>query len=131
MGGVNVPLLAVNAADDPIIRRLPIEAVSASRSVVLAVTPQGGHLGWFEGGWRWGRKRPPPRWIRKPVVEWVKASVEMLGPRKRKASDEWEMDEQTGFIVEKTRRTVGFKILSIGGTVIGTGDENEGQLQGL
>lgn len=131
VGGVNVPLLAVNAADDPIIRRLPIEAVSASRSVVLAVTPQGGHLGWFEGGWRWGRKRPPPRWIRKPVVEWVKASVEMLGPRKRKASDEWEMDEQTGFIVEKTRRTVGFKILSIGGTVIGTGDENEGQLQGL
>jgi predicted alpha/beta-fold hydrolase len=131
VGEVRVPLLALNAADDPIVRTLPVEAVSKSKSVVLAVTPKGGHLGWFEGGWSWKRKQPPSRWVTKPVVEWVRATSEMLLGVRREVKDEWAVDGKTGFTVERERRHIGFKVLEIHGTVVGTGDEAEGNLQGL
>ncbi|KAG9099263.1 hypothetical protein FRC07_010545 [Ceratobasidium sp. 392] len=127
---VQVPLLALNAADDPIVRTLPVEAVLQSKTVVLAVTPKGGHLGWFEGGQPWRRKQPPSRWVSKPVVEWVQATNEALVGIKREVGDEWVVDE-SGFVVERERRHIGFKVLQEDGTVIGTADENEGALQGL
>ena len=127
---VRVPLLAVNAADDPIVRTLPVEASIGSKSVVLAVTPKGGHLGWFEGGSIWRRKKPPPRWIRKPVLEWIQATSDKLVWH-REVGDEWELDEDSGFVVERARRHIGFKVISVEGTVIGTDDETEGGLQGL
>ncbi|KAG9084283.1 hypothetical protein FRC06_004137 [Ceratobasidium sp. 370] len=127
---VRVPLLALNAADDPIVRTLPVEAVSRSKSVVLAVTPKGGHLGWFEGGQPWRSKQPPSRWVKKPVLEWVQATTEALIVVRREVGDEWVEDEN-GFIVERERRHIGFKVSGLHGAVIGTGDENEGVLQGL
>lgn len=126
---VRVPLLAINAADDPIVRTLPVEAVVQSKCVVLAVTPKGGHLGWFEGGVPWRTKKPPPRWIKKPVVEWLGATCEVLVSR-REVGDEWVLDEESGFVVERDRRHIGFKVHSLDGTVVGTGDEAQG-LQGL
>ncbi|KAJ1305168.1 hypothetical protein OPQ81_000199 [Rhizoctonia solani] len=129
LGMVRVPLLAINAADDPIVRTLPVEAALGSKCVVLAVTPKGGHLGWFEGGTPWGRSRPPPRWIRKPVKEWIEATCEVLTSG-REVGDEWVEDEK-GFTVERERRHIGFKVHSLHETVIGTADEDQGGLQGL
>ncbi|KAH7338318.1 Alpha/Beta hydrolase protein [Rhizoctonia solani] len=126
---VRVPLLAINAEDDPIVRKLPVEAALESKYVVLAVTPKGGHLGWFEGGTPWRRSRPPPRWIRKPVTEWIEATCEGLTSR-REVGDEWVEDE-SGFTVERERRYIGFKVHSLHETVIGTEDEAQGGLQGL
>ncbi|KAL1739432.1 Alpha/Beta hydrolase protein [Schizophyllum fasciatum] len=64
---IAVPLLALNAADDPIVCRLP--TLAGSENVVLAVTRHGGHLAWFEAGKRGGE---PRRWMRRPVLEWLK-----------------------------------------------------------
>jgi predicted alpha/beta-fold hydrolase len=129
LGAVRVPLLAINAADDPIVRELPVEAALESKCVVLAVTPKGGHLGWFEGGSPFRRTKPPPRWIRKPVSEWIEATCKALTSR-RKVGDEWVLDDN-GFTVERERRHIGFKVHSIHETVIGTADEDQGALQGL
>ncbi|QRV78569.1 alpha/beta hydrolase family protein [Ceratobasidium sp. AG-Ba] len=128
---IKVPFLALNAADDPIVRTLPVEAVVASKTVVLGVTPKGGHLGWFEGGSPWNRKQPPPRWVKKPVVEWVGATNEVLVEQRREVRDEWALDEESGFILEKDRRHIGFKVLDLDGIVVGTAGEAEGVLQGL
>ena len=56
---VRVPLLALNAADDPIASRwaLPYPEARQNPYTVLCTTSLGGHLGWFEvGGGRWHRK---------------------------------------------------------------------------
>jgi predicted alpha/beta-fold hydrolase len=57
LGSVRVPLLLVNAADDPLVpaHSLPYEAARRSEHVVLAVTAHGGHLGWCDGAWPFGR----------------------------------------------------------------------------
>lgn len=46
--GVAVPLLVVQAADDPIAveRAIPHQALQENPNTILVVTPTGGHLGW-------------------------------------------------------------------------------------
>lgn len=71
LSGVKVPLLGLNARDDPIAARtIPYEAARANKSFVLATTEGGGHLGWFteEGG-------KLNRWYTRPVVEFLTAAV--------------------------------------------------------
>lgn len=48
---VRVPLLCLQAADDPIapIAGAPVDAIQANPSTILAVTRRGGHLGWCSG----------------------------------------------------------------------------------
>lgn len=89
---MRVPLLAINADDDPIVRVLPEEEIRrAGRAgsgspgssegqkesgeggnVVMVVTSGGGHLGWFSG--REGKRR----WISKPIKEWLRAVDEEI-----------------------------------------------------
>jgi predicted alpha/beta-fold hydrolase len=59
-----VPLLAVNAVDDPIVRALP-DDVGGNGWVALIVTSGGGHLGWFGGG---NGVFGIQRWITQPVL---------------------------------------------------------------
>ncbi|CAE6510716.1 unnamed protein product [Rhizoctonia solani] len=69
LGGVKVPLLGINACDDPIASRtIPYKAASSSDYFVLATTEGGGHLGWFtqEDG-------KLKRWYTRPVVEFLTA----------------------------------------------------------
>ncbi|EMR65823.1 putative alpha beta fold family protein [Eutypa lata UCREL1] len=56
---VRVPLLALNATDDPIAswQALPYGEAAQNPYTVLCTTSLGGHLGWFEvGGGRWHAK---------------------------------------------------------------------------
>ncbi|OTB05851.1 hypothetical protein M426DRAFT_319536 [Hypoxylon sp. CI-4A] len=56
---VRIPLLAINAVDDPIVSymSLPYAEASTNPYTVLCTTSLGGHLGWFEiGGGRWHGK---------------------------------------------------------------------------
>lgn len=48
---VQVPLLCIQAANDPIspVRAIPREEIEANRNCLLIVTPKGGHLGWVAG----------------------------------------------------------------------------------
>ncbi|KAI9656383.1 MAG: hypothetical protein M1831_004635 [Alyxoria varia] len=53
---VRIPLLAINAEDDPVVCKdaLPFQEVQTNPYTVLCTTSMGGHLGWFEpGGGRW------------------------------------------------------------------------------
>ncbi|KAI8074177.1 Alpha/Beta hydrolase protein [Gongronella butleri] len=66
---VKVPLLCLNALDDPIAHHtaLPYEEVKANEHVILAVTSHGGHIGYFEN------MVSPSRWLSKPLVEFIMA----------------------------------------------------------
>nr|VWP02056.1 Trehalose synthase/amylase TreS (EC (EC (Maltose alpha-D-glucosyltransferase) (MTase) [Ganoderma boninense] len=68
LAGVRVPLLAINADDDPIVRTRDLPSdVGGNPLVALVVTHGGGHLGWFTSS----RRRT--RWARNPVLEWLRA----------------------------------------------------------
>ncbi|KAF8329178.1 Alpha/Beta hydrolase protein [Cantharellus anzutake] len=80
---IMVPFLAFNTEDDPIVAENPIEEIERDgKFVCQVVTPYGGHLGWFEGGkgiasgLGLAKGGPPPRWVRKPVLEWLEATGE-------------------------------------------------------
>jgi len=76
---VRVPLLCLNADDDPIVveNELPYEEVRKANEtgdgeggwVAMVVTRGGGHLGWFTGE----AKR---RWISTPIAEWLRSLAE-------------------------------------------------------
>ncbi|KAI1169102.1 carboxylesterase-like protein [Nemania serpens] len=56
---VRIPLLAINAVDDPIASHMGLPYPEAAKNpyTVLCTTSLGGHLGWFElGGGRWHGK---------------------------------------------------------------------------
>ncbi len=119
---VRVPLLALNAADDPIVQKVPDDVDNPS--VVLAVTPGGGHLGWFETG-----KDGPgsvSRWITKPVIEWLRLVGEDL-VLERKTKEVYVSED--GFFKESGRDDIGCKVIDGGGLVEDTADGN--LMQGL
>jgi predicted alpha/beta-fold hydrolase len=66
---VRVPLLCLNAKDDPItsIEGAPIDEIRFNPFVILALTSCGGHIGWFEGWFS------PRRWCCKPLAEFTEA----------------------------------------------------------
>ncbi|KDN51239.1 hypothetical protein RSAG8_00868, partial [Rhizoctonia solani AG-8 WAC10335] len=69
LSSVKVPLLGLNACDDPIASEtIPYKAASSSNHFVLATTESGGHLGWFTQ--ENGRLK---RWYTRPVVEFLTA----------------------------------------------------------
>lgn len=75
IAGIRVPLLAINADDDPIVRVLPEEEIRTQNekgSVLMIVTRGGGHLGWFHG------KDAKRRWISAPIVQWLRAVNEEI-----------------------------------------------------
>ncbi|KAG8882236.1 hypothetical protein FRB98_003862 [Tulasnella sp. 332] len=64
---VRVPLVCLNAHDDPLMKGslLPYSEAQANAYVMLAVTPQGGHIGWYTR--QNGRMN---QWFVKPVCEY-------------------------------------------------------------
>ncbi|OBZ76921.1 hypothetical protein A0H81_03461 [Grifola frondosa] len=109
---VRVPLLAINADDDPIVRDLPLD-VGRSGLVVLAITRGGGHLGWSTCRKRWW-SGDHPRWVRKPMLEWLRAVGEDLwvdSPRGR------PLCTVNGFISEVGRENIGCREIKGGGEI--------------
>lgn len=51
MANVSVPLLCISALDDPLCTKeaIPLDECRANKNVVLATTPHGGHLAFYEG----------------------------------------------------------------------------------
>ncbi|KAI0669118.1 AB-hydrolase YheT [Trametes maxima] len=115
LSDVRVPLLAINADDDPIVRDLPTD-VGGNPLVSLVVTRGGGHLGWFasEGGMLHRRRRT--RWVKKPVLEWLRAVGKDLNvclPRGR------PLHMMDGFVMEVGRPGLGCKEVEGGGNLGG------------
>jgi uncharacterized protein len=71
---IRIPFLAINAADDPVVRHVPMDG-GENPYVVMVLTGRGGHLGWFMDGT--GRER----WTTRPVLEWLRLHAEVVGKR--------------------------------------------------
>ncbi|KII88545.1 hypothetical protein PLICRDRAFT_111152 [Plicaturopsis crispa FD-325 SS-3] len=116
---VGVPFLAINAADDPVVQKVPMNA-GGNGLCAMVLTAKGGHLGWFEAGDR--------RWITKPVLEWLHAVGTDLVYNKTRGRPLREVD---GYIKEEgdDRLHLGCYELEGGGILMGT--DGEGFLAGL
>ncbi|PVG02597.1 AB-hydrolase YheT [Serendipita vermifera] len=105
--GIQVPYLAINAGDDPIVPVIPRPdepSCEASGWVAVAITPGGGHLGWFEDGEKRGEVR---RWIREPVLQWLRAVIEEYKPEKKPEGR--PIEEVDGFVREVGREDIGYR----------------------
>jgi len=73
---VRVPLLSINALDDPIVTpdAIPVESVLENPYLMVLISKHGGHLGWFEGFWK------PRRMIHRPIIEWLRAMNQAIQP---------------------------------------------------
>jgi len=118
---IRVPFLAINAADDPIVGFSPTDETEHSVTCALAVTPYGGHLGWFQGGAFAGRGGPPDRWVRIPVLEWLRAVGEdyIPDPRLGPLRDGKDRIERDGFVLEKGKDLVGYQVVEQGDVLYG------------
>lgn len=106
---IRVPYLAINAEDDPIVRVIPKPGeekgeAEASPYVAVVVTAGGGHLGWFEDD----EKKEIRRWVKKPVLEWLRAIVEEFV---RDGTQEGGRNTElvNGFTREIGRESIGYR----------------------
>ncbi|MBW0476967.1 hypothetical protein O181_016682 [Austropuccinia psidii MF-1] len=88
-GNIRIPLLSINALDDPIVTidAVPIESVLENPYLVILISSHGGHLGWFEGLWK------PTRMISRPILEWFQAMDLVLEPH-LKTTSSFDMKEE-------------------------------------
>lgn len=96
---VRVPLLSINALDDPIAcaSAIPYSAAATNPFLIFATTRHGGHLGWFSGMFSFLTK---DRWVLKPVVEWLVAMHEAdPEPRRNKGLAEGKGGKGKGVTV--------------------------------
>jgi len=51
LSDVQVPLMAINALDDPVVSKdcIPVQEFKQKQNLILVTTRQGGHIGWSEG----------------------------------------------------------------------------------
>ena len=105
--GIKVPFLAISAGDDPIVQVIPRPDEPSTESsgwVAVAITPGGGHLGWFEDGeQRWEVRR----WIRTPVLQWIRAIAEDFTRDSTQGGRPTELVD--GFTREVGRENIGYK----------------------
>jgi hypothetical protein len=114
---IRVPFLAINAADDPVVRHVPMDGED-NDLVVMELTTGGGHLGWFQAGPEVG-----DRWTTQPVLEWFKLVGEDLVHEATSSHLPLYVDED-GYLKEEGRLLLGCK--EVGGS--GVTDTNEGEV---
>lgn len=73
LGKVRIPMIALHAADDPIVNCIaaPKEEFRNNKNLVLALTKTGGHVGFFKG------MLPPKRWFQVPCIEFLNQSLQL------------------------------------------------------
>jgi len=120
---IRVPFLAINAADDPVVRHVPTDG-GGNGWVIMGLTCGGGHLGWFQAG-----EGQVDRWTTKPVLEWFKLTGEDLAHKHASRGPPLYVDEE-GYIREDGRPSLGCKLVDGGGVIDGSRGE-EGMLRGL
>lgn len=121
---VHVPFLSINSADDPIVQSVPMDG-GGNGFVVMALTPGGGHLGWFQSGASW---REVDRWTTQPVLEWLRMAGEMVvGDTCKCRSLQVDTD---GWIKEQGIDHLGCKPAEGGGIIDGNAVD-DGNMQGL
>ncbi|KAJ7170738.1 Alpha/Beta hydrolase protein [Mycena crocata] len=117
---IEVPFLAINASDDPVINYTPFNDGS-NKFVVTAVTDKGGHLGWFEDS----RKR----WTTRPVLEWLQLVGRDLHHDEGQELHSLYMDDE-GYVRAPENDKIGCKVVGEGGIINGNRPERD-LFQGL
>lgn len=119
-----IPYLAISAADDPIVRCVPMHG-GDNPYVVMGLTSGGGHLGWFQAG----GTGDMDRWTTEPVLEWLKLMGDDVvhGPLPRGMPI--FLDDE-GWLREEGQSHLGCRVISEDGIIDGSGGE-AGILQGL
>ncbi len=107
---------------------MPIEEIQSSSHLYAAVTPGGGHLGWFSD------LRTKDRWFRKPIVEFLAAAVRDLpttGGLEVEEQDGWEWVKRSAHEISglSADGRVGWMVLREGEIV--HGEEGSEAMQGL
>lgn len=121
---VRVPYLAISAADDPIVRRVPLDG-GGNPYVVMGLTTGGGHLGWFQAG----GKGNVDRWTTRPVLEWLKLMGDDVVHDTTRRGGKIFIDNE-GWLREEGQDHLGCRELSKEGIIDGNAGE-AGILQGL
>lgn len=120
---IRVPFLAINAADDPVVRHVPMDG-GGNELVVMHLTPFGGHLGWFQAG-----NGYVDRWTTKPVLEWLRLTGEDIVRQTKEPTRRLYIDDE-GWLREAGNSLLGCREIEGGGVFNGNGGE-QGMLQGL
>jgi predicted alpha/beta-fold hydrolase len=121
---IAVPFLGINADDDPVVTRVPMEGVT-NGLVTIRLTRGGGHLGWFTAGDGF-----VDRWTTRPVLEWLKLMGEDYIIEQGSNPRRMFVDEE-GWLREEGMPHLGSKEMKEKIRVVeGTGGE-VGILQGL
>ena len=110
---IRVPYMGINSDDDPIANDIPLDITN--KWVTIVATPEGGHLGWFEkeGGIM-------KRWIRKPVLEWLKLTAEGIVLDHRRPRSIYRKDD---WLVQDGRDDLGVTVIQQGTVVQGVEGE--------
>ena len=89
---VRIPLLAINATDDPIAvnEGIPYEEFKCNPYAVLCTTSLGGHLSWFEGHGN------GDRWHAKPAANFLNALVHKVDLEELERSEKRDIKFQNG-----------------------------------
>ncbi|KAL0571898.1 hypothetical protein V5O48_010060 [Marasmius crinis-equi] len=131
---VRRPVLALNAADDPVVQHVPSVPEEGNEWTVVAVTAGGGHLGWFDAEFgvdgRIKDGEQISRWSTAPVLQWLKGVVEDL----ELESGSWTYEEDADGWVQEVggRGDLVYKVVERDDIVDGTEVRKEsGMLQGL
>ncbi|CAG8613467.1 3830_t:CDS:2 [Funneliformis mosseae] len=92
---VKIPLLCLNAEDDPVASHecIPFDECIYNPNIILATTYYGGHLGWFTGWWQ------PTRWCIKPLSEWC---IALLKTCKNPNNKSFLNDDENNLSEEET-----------------------------
>ena len=120
---IKVPFLAINAADDPVVRDVPMDA-GGNGWAVMALTPGGGHLGWFETV---GNSGEVARWVKRPVLEWMRVVGEEIVHDLSNGKPVHEVD---GYLKYEERDDLGCKEIDGGGVLV-VQQSSSGMMQGL
>ncbi|KAJ3540917.1 hypothetical protein NMY22_g4105 [Coprinellus aureogranulatus] len=121
---IRVPFLAINADDDPVVTRVPMDRVS-NGLVTIRLTKGGGHLGWFQAG-----NGFVDRWTNRPVLEWLKLMGEELVIEQESKAPRLFVDEK-GWLREEGRPHLGSKEITDKTRVLDGTSGDDGILQGL
>jgi hypothetical protein len=107
---IRIPFISFSTFDDPLVTILPWAEMKEAPYVVSVITRHGGHVGWFEGGNFLGLFGRPKKGVRKPVLEFLRASVEDLGSElDGRGKGRWKRKD--GFIMEDGKSNVGYRVI--------------------
>lgn len=120
LDAIRVPFLAINSADDPVVKHVPVDG-GGNGMVILGLTARGGHLGWFK---TLDAESNDRRWTTKPVLEWLKLVGDDLVSKPRSRGSSLFTCED-GFLREQKYPHLGCRAVKVKASLLINGNTGE------